>query len=54
MYISGPCVELKENNMGTFKSEVDLASSTMRPKFFCSRIGHLKNPFSCLSNKRGG
>ena len=35
-------MELKENNMGTFKSEVDLASSTMRPKYFCSRLGNLK------------
>ena len=31
-------MELKENNMGTFKSEVDLASSTMGPKYFCSRF----------------
>jgi hypothetical protein len=52
-------VELKENNMGTFKSEVDLASRTMGPKYFCSCIGNLKTLFknqhflACLIKEKG-
>ena len=53
--VTWPCVKLKENNMGTFKSEVDLASSTLGPKYFCSCIGifkHLKlNCFNHLTTK---
>ena len=37
---------VEQNNMGTFKSEVDLASSTMGHKYFCSRIGNLKTIFT--------
>ena len=53
--VTWPCVKLKENNMGTFKSEVDLASSTLGPKYFCTCIGifkHLKlNCFNHLTTK---